>query len=60
MKILIVLRSYQKNMIPRGIIFCQVKEEIPKNFFSSPAEAARTGLAASALAWTRTEARRGN
>ena len=40
------------------MIFCQVKAGMPRNFFSSGAEA-KTSLA-SAEAWTRTEARRGS
>lgn len=51
-------KTYQKNIKPKGIIFCQVKEEIPRNFFSSGA-AANTGLA-SAEACTRTDTRRGS
>ena len=44
--------------MPKGIIFCQVKAAIPRNFFSSGA-AANTGMA-SEEAWARTTARRGS
>jgi hypothetical protein len=50
------INAYQKNMRPKGMIFCHVKVEIPKNFFSS-GEAAMTG-AGKAVAWMQTLALR--
>ena len=51
--------AHQKNMRPRGTIFCQVNVLTPRNFLSSAAAAASTGTDGWAVACTFT-ARRGS